>query len=73
MADALFRMTFLLLYAAAWLLVVATLSALYVLVVVARFVWSALPPLVARIRAKRSLRHGSAQGRTLMAPAATLH
>ena len=74
MADALFRMAFLLLYAAAWLLVVATLLALYLLVAVARLLWNTLPPLVARIRAERRLRRASVQERAaLMGRAVSLH
>jgi hypothetical protein len=74
MADALFRMAFLLLYAAAWLLVVATLLALYLLVAVARLLWTTLPPLVARIRAERRLRRAFVQERAaVMGRAVSLH
>ena len=40
MVDVLFRMAFLMLYAAAWLLVVATLLALHLVVAVARLLWT---------------------------------
>jgi heme/copper-type cytochrome/quinol oxidase subunit 1 len=74
MVEGLFRMAFLLLYAAAWLLVVATLLALNVLVAVARFLWTTLPPLVARIRTERRIRRASVQERAaLVGRSASLH
>jgi heme/copper-type cytochrome/quinol oxidase subunit 1 len=66
MVDVLFRMAFWMLYAAAWLLVVATLLALNVLVVIARLLWTSLPPLVARVRAERRLRRASVQERAAL-------
>ncbi len=66
MADALFRMAFLLLYAAAWLLVFATLLAVHVLVAVGRLLWTTLPPLVARLRAERRVRRASVQERAAL-------
>ena len=75
MVDVLFRMAFLMLYAAAWLLVVATLLALNVLVTIARLLWTKLPPLVASIRAERRLRRASVQDRAALVrrAAASLH
>jgi hypothetical protein len=74
MVDVLFRMAFLMLYAAAWLLVVATLLTLNVLVAVARLLWTKLPPLVARVRAERRLRRASVQERAaLLGRAVSLH
>jgi hypothetical protein len=74
MVDVLFRMAFLMLYAAAWLLVVATLLALHLLVAIARLIWMTVPPLVARIRAERRIRRTSVQEQAaLTARAASLH
>jgi hypothetical protein len=74
MADVLFRVAFLMLYAAAWLIVMATLLALHLLVAVARLVWMTVPPLVARVRAERRYRHASVQERAALAVrAASLH
>jgi heme/copper-type cytochrome/quinol oxidase subunit 1 len=74
MVDVLFRMAFLMLYAAAWLLVVATLLALNLLVAIARLLWTRLPPLVAHIRTERRLRRASVQDRAaLVGRAVSLH
>jgi hypothetical protein len=74
MADVLFRVAFLMLYAAAWLIVMATLLALHLLVAVARLVWMTVPPLVARVRAERRYRRASVQERAALAVrAASLH
>ena len=55
MADVLFRTTFLLLYAAAWLIVFATLVTLRITWSVACWTWRTVPPLLARAREARRL------------------
>ena len=74
MADVLFRAAFLMLYATAWLIVMATLLALHLLVAVARLVWMTVPPLVARVLAERRYRRASVQQQAALAVrAASLH
>lgn len=66
MVDVLFRMAFLLLYGAAWLIVMGSLIAVRVLVSLLRFVWATASPIVARLRAERRLRHASIQERAAL-------
>ena len=74
MGDVLFRAAFLMLYAAAWLIVMATLLALHLLVAVARLVWMTVLPLVARVLAERRYRRASVQQQAALAVrAASLH
>jgi hypothetical protein len=56
MADVLFRTAFLLLYAAAWVLVFATLVAAKLLWIIARWSWRTIPPAIAHAREARRLR-----------------
>ena len=65
MADVLFRTAFLLLHAAAWLLVFATLLTLRLTWMLARWTWRTAPPLVGRIRDARRLRRWPTEQRTL--------
>jgi hypothetical protein len=53
MADVLIRTAFLLLYAAAWLLVMTTMLALRISWAVARWSWRTIPPAVVRYRQRR--------------------
>lgn len=55
MADVIFRTTFLLVYAAAWVLVFATLVTLRITWSLACWAWRTVPPLLARARAARRL------------------
>ena len=67
MVDVLFRMAFLMLYAAAWLLVVATLVAAHLVVILARSSWLGLRALFALARERRRRRQqGPAAGRLLV-------
>ena len=70
MADVLFRTAFLLLYAAASLLVFTTLLTLRLTWMLARSMWRTAPPLVARIREARRLRRWPTEQRALSSGAA---
>ena len=56
MADIVFRTAFLLLYAAAWALVFATLVAAKLLWIIACWSWRTIRPAIARAREARRLR-----------------
>jgi hypothetical protein len=67
MVDVLFRMAFLMLYAAAWLLVAATLIAAHLVVILARWSWVGLRALFAFVRERRRRRQqGPAAGRLVV-------
>lgn len=61
MVDILFRVAFLMLYAAAWLLVVATLITAHLVVILARWSWVGLRALfaLALVRERRRRRQQS--------------